>query len=296
MAEATNPYKVLEIERDASTARIKKAYRQLARRHHPDLNPGDAEAASRFKAVALAYELLVDPSRRAAFDRSGRRQTERPSTDGRLQAFLEEFDQQLKLMEGLFFEEILPRMLDTWYRGRGIELLARVLDDVERHSLLQRAGGEAPSDEGRARADEVRRSCPVQWRPVEMIDGSNNPVLGTLRQSAALRGRGVEIAYMIELYPGSFLTSGVRDPDALGAAILPVLATECVRYLESFVPTADRPLYARAAQAAGLVPQGITVAAARRRDTRFVVTRWAGVIGFVLIALALLAAIVPGFV
>ncbi|WP_158542312.1 molecular chaperone DnaJ [Lujinxingia litoralis] len=65
-------YQVLEVRSDADHATIKKAYRRLALRYHPDQNPGDARAEERFKEVAQAYEVLSDPARRAAYDRSGR--------------------------------------------------------------------------------------------------------------------------------------------------------------------------------------------------------------------------------
>lgn len=66
---AQDPYKVLGVPRDATPAAIKAAYRKLARKHHPDLNPGNAEAEEKFKAASAANDLLSDPERRARFDR-----------------------------------------------------------------------------------------------------------------------------------------------------------------------------------------------------------------------------------
>jgi DnaJ-class molecular chaperone len=64
-----DPYQVLGVAKDASEATIRAAYRKLAKRHHPDLNPGKPDAAERFKAIAAAHELLSDPEKRARFDR-----------------------------------------------------------------------------------------------------------------------------------------------------------------------------------------------------------------------------------
>jgi molecular chaperone DnaJ len=64
-------YDVLGIVRDASADDIKKAYRQLALKFHPDRNPGDEEAPKRFKEAAEAYEVLSDPDKRQRYDRYG---------------------------------------------------------------------------------------------------------------------------------------------------------------------------------------------------------------------------------
>ena len=65
------PYDLLGLDRDASEAQVRRAYRRLARRWHPDLNPGNAEAARQYAAITEAFEILVDPVRRRSFDASG---------------------------------------------------------------------------------------------------------------------------------------------------------------------------------------------------------------------------------
>jgi molecular chaperone DnaJ len=64
-------YQILGLERGCSNEEIKKAYRRLALKHHPDRNPGNAESEDSFKEVSEAYEVLSDPDKRAAFDRHG---------------------------------------------------------------------------------------------------------------------------------------------------------------------------------------------------------------------------------
>jgi DnaJ-class molecular chaperone len=64
-----DPYSILGVAKTASADELKKAYRRLAKKHHPDLNPGNAESASRFKEISGAYDLLSDAEKRARFDR-----------------------------------------------------------------------------------------------------------------------------------------------------------------------------------------------------------------------------------
>ena len=69
MKTQTNDYyATLGLTPDASLADIKKAYRKLARTHHPDKNPGDPHAAERFRELTEAYDTLTDPDQRAAYD------------------------------------------------------------------------------------------------------------------------------------------------------------------------------------------------------------------------------------
>ena len=69
--EFTDYYEVLGVARDATPADIKKAYRRLARRYHPDVNTGDGEAERRFKEVNEAHEVLGDPAKRRRYDELG---------------------------------------------------------------------------------------------------------------------------------------------------------------------------------------------------------------------------------
>ena len=66
---AEDPYKILGVAKDASPENIRKAYRKLAKQHHPDLNPGNKAAEEKFKAISAANELLSDPEKRARYDR-----------------------------------------------------------------------------------------------------------------------------------------------------------------------------------------------------------------------------------
>jgi curved DNA-binding protein len=68
---AANLYETLGVKRDASADAIRKAYRKLARKHHPDVNPGNKGAEDKFKAISSAYEVLSDTKRRADYDEFG---------------------------------------------------------------------------------------------------------------------------------------------------------------------------------------------------------------------------------
>lgn len=71
MAEKRDYYEVLGVDKNASEAEIKRAYRKVAKKYHPDMNPGDKEAEEKFKEAAEAYEVLSDPEKKSKYDQFG---------------------------------------------------------------------------------------------------------------------------------------------------------------------------------------------------------------------------------
>src|SRR5438309_7874562 len=71
MTSSEDLYLILQVNRTASGGEIKRAFRKLARRLHPDINPGDRHAEERFKRITEAYEILSDPLKRQFYDTNG---------------------------------------------------------------------------------------------------------------------------------------------------------------------------------------------------------------------------------
>ena len=71
MSRKRDYYEILEVERSSTEEEIKRSYRKLAVKFHPDKNPGDHEAEERFKELGAAYDVLMEPQKRAAYDRYG---------------------------------------------------------------------------------------------------------------------------------------------------------------------------------------------------------------------------------
>ncbi len=75
-------YAILDVSRNATQTEIKKAYRRMARKYHPDVNPDDKSAATKFKLVKKAYDILRDSAKREEYDRFGRVSSDTPSPRG----------------------------------------------------------------------------------------------------------------------------------------------------------------------------------------------------------------------
>lgn len=121
-------YIILGLERQATVGDIKRAYRRLARQFHPDINPGDAEAAARFRQILDAYETLVDPDRRRVYDHGGAQVSRE-----RAQAYgFEGFDFSSRVHAertttfGDLFEDILTRRGEDTAATKGADIHARL--------------------------------------------------------------------------------------------------------------------------------------------------------------------------
>ena len=113
MAEKRDYYEVLGVPKDADDAAIKKAYRQLAKKYHPDANPGDKEAEAKFKEAGEAYAVLSDPEKRAAYDRYGHAAFDANTQAGRASGF-GGFD-----FSGMDFGDIISDLFGGGFGGFG---------------------------------------------------------------------------------------------------------------------------------------------------------------------------------
>ena len=234
MPASDDYYGILGVSRDADARALKKAYRTQAKRWHPDVN-ASKEAETRFKEVARAWEVLSDPRRRREYDRTGTT-ARRRDVDAATASFLRDFQDAARWMTDLFFEEILPRYIERYFRGRGVLLLQRLLADVEAHVMMEILTDPEPSDASRGRAARGRQITPVVVRGSAFVDADRRPILGRSVTHYGVLGASWGWSGQIELYAGSYLLSGISDPDRLAAQVLPVIAREYVRLVEDLLP------------------------------------------------------------
>ncbi len=144
--EFVDYYKVLEIEKNASEAEIKKAYRKLARKLHPDLNPTDKEAQKKFQAINEANEVLSDPEKRKKYDLHGKEwqhagsyEPQRPSAQSSYNPNEAPFSGNEEGDFSSFFESLFgrnQRSSSAKYRGQdyNASLSLSLLEASETHS------------------------------------------------------------------------------------------------------------------------------------------------------------------
>lgn len=200
VAHVKDPYSVLGVQKTASAEEIKKSYRKLAKKLHPDHNPGDKKAEERFKEVSGAFEVLGDPKRRSLYDEFGEIST-RPGFD---EAKAREFQRQAAAAGGSF-------------SGSGFEgFTSQGFDPSDLESMFGDLFGGRPR--GRTR---VRRGPPPSM-PGDDTEAAievdlRDAVLGAEREIALTRpGRdgssGEVVRLRVKIPPGVETGSRVRLP------------------------------------------------------------------------------------
>ncbi len=144
-------YKILEIEKTASEADIKKAYRKLARKLHPDLNPNDKEAHKKFQTINEANEVLSDPEKRKKYDTYGKdwqhaEQFEQQAQQRRQNSGGQQFTDNDDGDFSSFFESMFggsERRRQTQYRGQdyNAELTLSLINAMETHQQTLNVNG-----------------------------------------------------------------------------------------------------------------------------------------------------------
>jgi curved DNA-binding protein len=114
-------YEILGVSKTASTDEIRKTYRKLARKHHPDVNPNDAKAADRFKDISFAHEVLSDEKKRKLYDEFGRSGLETGFDPEQARAYKHwsENSQRSPFHQSFTSEIDLEDLLGGLYGGRG---------------------------------------------------------------------------------------------------------------------------------------------------------------------------------
>ena len=137
-----DPYQVLGVSPDASDEEIKKAYRRLAKKYHPDLNPGDAEAARQMQRVNAAYEQITNPEKAnpayGGYDPfRGQRQNADQSDAERYQQAAWQYIRFHRYQEALNILQSIPQRNARWYylsalANRGLGNQVTALEHIKR--------------------------------------------------------------------------------------------------------------------------------------------------------------------
>ncbi len=149
-----DPYAILEVPPDAEPDQLKKAYRRLARRHHPDVNPDDPSAEERFKEIADAFALLSDPEQRRAHDR----QRGYVSAGGLPNDFLDDVASAIERAQSYAERVVLPHYA---IGGLGAEAAVRLLGELEALANTSSLTDSRPGWWARRRAARLTRRIVV---------------------------------------------------------------------------------------------------------------------------------------
>jgi molecular chaperone DnaJ len=197
-------YEVLGVSRDASIDEIKKAYRDLVLRYHPDRNPGSKEAEEKFKEITEAYEVLSDPEKRRLYDSYGHdgfgptgfdwtRDFSRVRMD-----FSDIFDELFDNVVGSFFEDVFGIFIGTprstpEKRGSDLEYRIYITPDEALHGVEKVVNiarfDECPFCNGTgSRNRRERVTCPVCKGEGQIVEKSDYVVI--VKTCLRCRGEG----------------------------------------------------------------------------------------------------------
>jgi len=233
-----DPYAVLGVKREASQDEIRKAYRQLAKKLHPDLNPGDKQAEDKFKQVSVAYDLVGDAEKRARYDRG---EIDASGNERPRERYYRDF-------QGAGADE------HAYSDNAGFADFA-ASDDILREMFTRRGGGGGGGErQFRLRGQDVLYRLPVAF--IEAVNGATKRITmpdgGTIdvvipagtrdKQVLRLRGKGGpglgggaagDALVEIEVSPHKFFT---RQGDDIHLE-LPISLSEAVLGAKLDVPT-----------------------------------------------------------
>lgn len=240
--------------RGADEATIKKAYRRLARRHHPDLNPGDEGAAEAFKRIAKAFETLSDPEQRRAHDAARQR---RPGTLP--EAFVEAVNDALDRAQAYVERMVVPHYAQLW-RGAGAVAVATLWQDLDALRDTTFLAGSTPGFGARRRAARLVRDIhiDIDWLPAGDV---------------SMRHRTFSGAWQVILTPWMLHRMGYTDSAELDDAVLRVVLQQYASILAvgRFRPPSPRRGW------------DVAMTEAEQTDRAHVQSRWLRIGGYTLL-------------